>query len=207
MVVVVQLGIFTESALKMGEFYNMLIFLKKSVKQLNRHNLVNSRSNEWGDQVRPLWGGGLNLNWGLSDKQPAMWSSGEEHFRQRDQQASVQRPWDSKKLDLSEEQPGDQCGWEQNEQRGWLEKKWKRWAGPCRPWWRGWIFWVGSYRRILSKGLRWSDFFSEDFFLMWTIFKVFIEFVIISFLFCVLVFYPPGMWDLSSLTRDWTHTP
>ena len=40
MVVVVQLGIFTESALKMGEFYNMLIFLKKFVKQLNRHKLV-----------------------------------------------------------------------------------------------------------------------------------------------------------------------
>ena len=40
MVVAVQLGIFTKSALKMGEFYNMLIFLRKFVKQLNRHNLA-----------------------------------------------------------------------------------------------------------------------------------------------------------------------
>ena len=149
-----------------------------------------------------------HLNWGLNDKEPAMWRSGEEHFRQREQQALVQRPWDSKKLDLSEEQPGDQCGWEQNEQRGWLEKKSKRWAGPCRPWWRGWIFWVGSYWRILQRSeMIWFFFFFKIFFsLMWTIFKIFIEFVIISFLFYVLVFYSPGMWDLSSLTRDWTRT-
>ena len=33
---------------------------------------------------------------------------------------------------------------------------------------------------------------------MWTIFKVFIEFVIILFLFHVLVFWPGGMWDLNS---------
>ena len=43
--------------------------------------------------------------------------------------------------------------------------------------------------------------------LMWTIFKVFIEFVTILLLFHVLVFWPRGMWDLSSLTRDWTCTP
>ena len=49
-----------------------------------------------------------------------------------------------------------------------------------------------------------KDFF---FFLMWTIFKVFIEFVTILPLFYVLVFWPRGMWDLSSLTRDRTHTP
>ena len=41
-------------------------------------------------------------------------------------------------------------------------------------------------------------------FLMWTIFKVFIEFIIILLLFYVLVFWPQGMWDLSSLTRDHT---
>ena len=38
------------------------------------------------------------------------------------------------------------------------------------------------------------------FFLMWTIFKVFIEFVIILLLFYVLVFWPWGMWDLSTPT-------
>ena len=32
-------------------------------------------------------------------------------------------------------------------------------------------------------------------FLMWIIFKVFIEFVTISLLFSVLVFWPRGMWD------------
>ena len=45
------------------------------------------------------------------------------------------------------------------------------------------------------------DFF---FFLkMWTIFKVFIEFVTVLFL----AFWPRGMWDLSSLTRGRTLTP
>ena len=44
-------------------------------------------------------------------------------------------------------------------------------------------------------------------FLMWTILKVFIEFVTILLLFCVLVFWPRGMWDLSSPTRDQTCTP
>ena len=39
--------------------------------------------------------------------------------------------------------------------------------------------------------------------LMWTnVLKVFIEFVTILLLFYVLVFWPRGMWDLSSLTRD-----
>ena len=44
------------------------------------------------------------------------------------------------------------------------------------------------------------------FFLTCTIFKVFIEFVIILLLFYVLVFWPQGMWGLSSLIRDVTHT-
>ena len=42
---------------------------------------------------------------------------------------------------------------------------------------------------------------------MWTIFKVFIEFVTILLLFYILVFWPGGIWDLSSPTRDRTHTP
>ena len=41
---------------------------------------------------------------------------------------------------------------------------------------------------------------------MWTILKVFIEFVTILFLFYALVFWPQGMWNLSSLTRDSTCT-
>ena len=45
------------------------------------------------------------------------------------------------------------------------------------------------------------------FFLMWTIFKVFIEFVTILFLFYALVFWLWGMWDLTSPTRNWTCTP
>ena len=45
------------------------------------------------------------------------------------------------------------------------------------------------------------------FFLMtWTIFEVSIEFVATLLLFHVLVFWPWGMWDLSSPTRDWTCT-
>ena len=44
-------------------------------------------------------------------------------------------------------------------------------------------------------------------FLMWAIFKVFIEFVTILLLFSVLAFWTRGMWDLSSSTRDWTCSP
>ena len=44
-------------------------------------------------------------------------------------------------------------------------------------------------------------------FLTWTIFKVFIEFVTILFLFYVLVFWLRRMWDLSSPTRDQTRAP
>ena len=45
------------------------------------------------------------------------------------------------------------------------------------------------------------------FFLMWTIFKAFIEFVTILLLFCVLVLWLLDMWDLRSLTRDQTLIP
>ena len=37
---------------------------------------------------------------------------------------------------------------------------------------------------------------------MWTIFKVSIQFVTISLLFYVLVFWLQGMWDLSSLKSE-----
>ena len=46
-------------------------------------------------------------------------------------------------------------------------------------------------------------FFIEDF-VMWTIFKVFIEFVTVLLLFMFWIFWPRGMWNLSFLTRDWT---
>ena len=42
---------------------------------------------------------------------------------------------------------------------------------------------------------------------MWTIFKVFVEFVTILFLFYGLVFWPWSIWALSIPSRDWTHTP
>ena len=46
------------------------------------------------------------------------------------------------------------------------------------------------------------------FFWMWAIFKVFIEFVKILFLFLRFgFFWPGGMWDLSFLTRDQTCVP
>ena len=51
-------------------------------------------------------------------------------------------------------------------------------------------------------------FFFCKMFLMWTIFsKVFTGFVTVVLLFYGLFFWPGGMWDLSSLTRDRTHTP
>ena len=45
-------------------------------------------------------------------------------------------------------------------------------------------------------------YFFKIFFLIWTIFKVFIKFVTILLLFYILVFWPLGMWDLSSPARD-----
>ena len=42
------------------------------------------------------------------------------------------------------------------------------------------------------------DFFKEVFFLMWTVFIVFIEFVIILLLFYVLALWPQGLWYVSS---------
>ena len=42
---------------------------------------------------------------------------------------------------------------------------------------------------------------------MWTIFKVFIEFITILLLFYVFFFWSQGTWDLSSPTKDWTCTP
>ena len=50
-------------------------------------------------------------------------------------------------------------------------------------------------------------FLVRIFFLRWIILKVFIELVTVLPLFYVLVFGPAGMWDLDSLTRDWTHIP
>ena len=57
------------------------------------------------------------------------------------------------------------------------------------------------------KSLAWSTRSFFFFFLMWTIFKVSIEFVTVLLLFNVLDFWPGGMWDPSSLTRDRTCTP
>ena len=60
---------------------------------------------------------------------------------------------------------------------------------------------------MLNKCLYFVNLFFFKIFLMWTIFKVFIEFVTILLLFHVLVFWPWGIWDLSSPTWDQTHTP
>ena len=49
--------------------------------------------------------------------------------------------------------------------------------------------------------------FFKNFYLMWTNFKAFIEFVTIRLLFYGLVLWPWDMWDLSPTTRDRTHSP
>ena len=48
---------------------------------------------------------------------------------------------------------------------------------------------------------KYNRFLSVFFFLMWTIFKVFIDFVTILLLFHVLVFWSLGTWDSGSLTK------
>lgn len=66
--------------------------------------------------------------------------------------------------------------------------------------------------KALPKGVKliWASnkeafiLFSFFFFLIWTIFKVFFEFVTILLLFYVLIFGLQGMWDLSSSSRDRT---
>ena len=42
---------------------------------------------------------------------------------------------------------------------------------------------------------------------MWKCFNVFIELVTLLLLFCVLIFWPWGIWELDSLTRNQTYTP
>ena len=55
----------------------------------------------------------------------------------------------------------------------------------------------------------WSRFLFFFFFsfLMRTIFEVFVEFVTILVLFHIVIFWPQGMWDLGSPSRDGTWTP
>ena len=61
---------------------------------------------------------------------------------------------------------------------------------------------------IVSQSIDQQDFFLNVYiYLCGPFFKVFIEFLTISFLFYVLVFWPQGMWDFSSPTRYWTCTP
>ena len=70
-----------------------------------------------------------------------------------------------------------------------------------------WSKWL-QMDRGFSTAAKWVslNFFKIFFFLTWTVFKVFIEFVTILLLLYVLVFWPGGMPDLSSLTRNQTHT-
>ena len=61
---------------------------------------------------------------------------------------------------------------------------------------------------FVSMCVQMCFFLGFYFFPMWAIFfEVFIEFVTILLLFYVLVFWPRGMWDLSSSIRDQTSTP
>ena len=53
----------------------------------------------------------------------------------------------------------------------------------------------------------WFFFSCLEFFGMWSIFKVFIEFVAILLLFYALVFWSRNMWGLNFPIRDWTLTP
>ena len=57
------------------------------------------------------------------------------------------------------------------------------------------------YLNVLQQQNLFLKFF---FYLMWTIFKDFIEFVPVLLLFHILVFWPRGMWDFKSPIRDRT---
>ena len=69
-----------------------------------------------------------------------------------------------------------------------------------------WPLWVLAWQK--KKIYYYYYFFLRfSFFLMWTIFEVFIQRVTILFLFPVLLFWLRGVWSLSSLTRDGICTP
>ena len=69
-----------------------------------------------------------------------------------------------------------------------------------------WILKLLQPNRVYLEGFRkFSSKFCLLLLLLWTIFKVLIEFVTELLLFCVLVFWPRGMWDPSFQTRDRTH--
>ena len=52
-----------------------------------------------------------------------------------------------------------------------------------------------------------DDFLFFKIFFTWTILWVFTEFVTILLLLYVFIFWPQGIWNLISLTRNWTHAP
>ena len=62
---------------------------------------------------------------------------------------------------------------------------------------------LSSLQFQITKKSHWT----MSFFFKWAIFKGFIEFVTVLFLFHFLVFWLWDMWDLSSPTRNWTCTP
>ena len=67
---------------------------------------------------------------------------------------------------------------------------------------------MGFPRQEYWSGLLFiPPFFLKKYFLMWTILKVFIEFVIILFMFYVLFFLPRGMRDLSSSDQGLNPSP
>ena len=71
---------------------------------------------------------------------------------------------------------------------------------------RVWILKLLQPSRVYLEGFRkFSSRFCLLLLLSWTIFKVSIKFVTVLLLFCVLVFWPLGMRDPSSQTRDRTH--
>ena len=65
----------------------------------------------------------------------------------------------------------------------------------------------GAAKKVSCHPFPKQNWYFLFFFFMWTTFKVFIEFVIILFLFYVLFFWPWNIWDLSSQTRAQTSTP
>ena len=72
----------------------------------------------------------------------------------------------------------------------------------------GWILYCLSHQgRKPQYSKIYLIFHFLKIFLKWAIFKVFTEFITKLLLFSVLVFWPQGMWDLSSLTKDGAHTP
>ena len=124
-------------------------------------------------------------------------------------------PWRPFHLPQWTEQVNGRCGafqdyWFKDRPKYWQEtvrRTLKHRGKGCDYQWSPSIACMPNHSQREDKLYIFGTLYPFFFFLMWTIFQVFSEFLSILLLFHVLVFWPRGKWDLRSPARDWTGTP